>query len=118
MSKRVDIKASDHFMVGEDKQIYWDITDSAGVAQSMSGWTLSFVLRRSQNSATSALTKTPTVTTGSAAANRALLTLAAADTKNLAPGTYAYSVARTDSGYQQILAYGDFVINPVTARVA
>lgn len=118
MSKEVNIKASDHFMVGEDKQVYWDVVDSLGTPQNMTGWTLEFVLRRAQNAAPLILSKTPTVTTGAGSADRALLTLAAADTKDLAPGLYAYSVARVDSGHQQILAFGTFVLNPVTARVA
>jgi len=119
MSKEVDVRAADHMMVGEDKQIYWNIVDSAGVAQNMTGWELSFTLRRAQNSAGPAVLElTPTVVNGDATGDRALLTLAANDTKGLAAGTYAYSVARVDSGYQAVLAFGAFVLNPVTTRAA
>jgi hypothetical protein len=119
VSKQVDIVASDNFMVGEDKTIYWDVVDINGVPQNMTGWTLGFTLRRAQGSGgTALLTKTPTVGNGDATGDRATLAYAAADTKSLAPGTYAYSMGRIDSGSQQILAYGKFVINPVTTRVA
>lgn len=119
MSKEVDITYADHFMAGEDKNLTWEIVDALGVPQVMTGWAVSFVLRRGQNSGGSAiLTKTAAFQDGDGVNSNALVAFAATDTKHLAPGTYAYSLARVDSGAQSVLAFGRFVISPVTARVA
>lgn len=119
MAKEVNIRAADGFMKGEDKTIQWDIVDTSGSPVDMAAWTLSWVLRRAQNSGgTAILTKTPTAQTVNSVASRARVVIAAADTSSLAPGAYAYSLARTDSGYRSILAYGYLILLPVTARAS
>src|SRR3989304_5078912 len=111
MSKNVNITASDHYAKGEDKTLVFDVVDSAGAAQTMTGWALEFVLRRSAASATAVLTKTTgaaqiTISNGDATDDRATVTITDDDTVDLVAGTYEYALRRTDSGNEQGRAFG------------
>lgn len=94
---------SDHaWFAGEDQALRWTIYDSVGAAQDITGWTISFKMAATQSGA-SVLTKTSAITT--AASGITTVSVAAADTSTLG-GTYFYTLSRTDSGSNQVLAYG------------
>lgn len=117
-----NIAEADGFYVGEDKVLVFDITDSSGSPQTMTGWTLSWSLRRTQGASGTAISTLTTtagdITIGDADGtdDRATVTVGSAETSGLAPGVYAYSLARTDSGSWQVLAAGSCVLLASTER--
>lgn len=121
MSKRADITASDGYFLGEDKQLVFDVVDSAGAAQTMTGWALEWVLRRTAASTTAVLTKntsggTVAISNGSGTDDRATVTITDDDTVDLVAGDYEYALRRTDSGNEQILAYGTLTLQKAATR--
>ena len=71
----------------------------------VTGWALRFTIARAKNAATKLVSLTPSITSTSTYTvdiDDALL--------DLPPGRYFFDVWRTDAGFEQVLAYGDFVI--------
>lgn len=110
MAIEQNVTADDHWFAGEDKQFQFNVVDSAGNTQVMTGWTLEWVLRRTAASATATLTKTTSngiaISNGAGTNDRATVTLTDDDTVNLVTGQYEYALRRTDAGTEQVLAYG------------
>ena len=115
-----NITAADGWFTGEDQALQWTIYDhdpltevSPNVAKNITGWTLQFKLATSV-AGTAVLTKSASLTTpasGICTVNVA----AATDYGSVPAGTYYYTVSRTDTGQNQVVAWGSAVIN---ARVA
>jgi hypothetical protein len=103
MSTQSNITASDGFFIGEDKSLVFTIYDANGAVQNITGWTISWLLSAT-NSGTAILTKSATLTTP--ASGVCTVTVASGDTSGLTPGTYYYTLRRTNSGSKAELAYG------------
>ena len=120
MSLEQNITADDHYFAGEDKTLVFDIVDVNGAAQTMTGWALEWVVRRSASSTTATLTKTTgagtvALSNGSGTDDRATVTITDDDTLNLVTGTYVYALRRTDAGSEQVLAFGTLeLLKPAT----
>lgn len=121
MSKNVNITASDHFIKGEDKTLVFDVVDSTGAAQAMTGWALEWVLRRSAAATTAILTKntsggTISISNGDGTDDRATVTITDDDTVDLVAGQYEYALRRTDAGFEQVLAFGTLELLQAATR--
>lgn len=73
----------------------------------ITGWTLAFTVAARANSSTKLIAATPSIVSGTDGTFRVSLTTT---NLNIAPGHYYFDVWRTDSGYEEVLAYGPFVI--------
>lgn len=108
-----NIGVDEAWHAGEDRQLNIDVTNAADSAQDMSGWSLTWVLR-SKATDEDLVTKTVgsgiSITNGDGTNDRAEVTVAAADTADLAAGLYHHHLRRTDSGNTIILAYGDVTL--------
>lgn len=121
MAKEQDIIQSDYLLAGEDKSLVFNVTDTSGNPQTMTGWTLEFVIRRYTAQPTADLSKTTTggaiaISNGSGTNDRATVTIAAADTLGMTPALYNYALHRTDSGGAQVLAYGTLLLQQAASR--
>lgn len=130
MTVRSDIEAytiasgvkTANFPVGAAKTLRINVTDSAGAAQTMTGWSLQFVLRQGdldaggQNGAAKVTKATGgsgiTIGNGSGTDDRASVALTYADTSNLPPGIYNGALWRTDSTNDDPLWVGNIVLTP------
>ena len=115
MATRFDIDASDGWFIGEDKTIEIDVVQSDGsTAQTMTGWALTWELKRSQFHSTVLISKTTasgiSIGNGDGTDDRASITVADTDTEDLEPGTYYHQLRRSDAGSEVILSRGDAVI--------
>lgn len=121
MSIEANITSADHVFAGEDKQFRFTVVDSAGNPQTMTGWALEWVLRRSAAASTAVLTKTTgagsiAITSGAGTDDRATVTVSDDDTLNLVTGGYEYALRRSDSGAEQVLAFGTFELLKAATR--
>jgi len=122
MSIENNITADDHFFAGEDKQLVFDIVTSTGATQTMTGWALECVFRRSAAASAVAFTTattalgTITIGNGSGTDDRATVTLTDDLTVGLVTGTYFYTLRRTDAGSEQVLAYGTMELLKAATR--
>lgn len=107
-----------NFPAGAKRTHRIDVVDASSVAQAMTGWSLAYVWRKADG--TLALSKTTssgiTIGNGSGTDDRATVTIDAADTVSLAPGTYNYALWRTDSTNDDPLAYGTLVLSAPAAQ--
>ena len=110
MSTQSNIAASDGFFIGEDKSLVFTIFNSAGSAQDITGWTISWKLSATL-SGNATLTKSATLTTP--ASGICTVSVAAGDTSGLTPGTYYYVLRRTNAGSAAELAYGSCELQDV-----
>lgn len=99
------IALADSWFTGEDQNIEWAIHDKAGNAIDTTGWTTQFRMATAQGGA-SVLTKSGSQILTS----RIIVTFNAADTVGLAAKTYWYALSRLDAGVNQVLAFGDAVL--------
>ncbi len=122
MSTYAPITAAKGWFIGEDKTMQFAVSDSNGDPQNMTGWALEWVIRRApESSSTLITTKTTgagdiTLSNGLGTNDYALVTIADADTVGLAPATYHYTLRRTDDGSEQVLAYGEAVLQQADTR--
>lgn len=97
------ITAEDGWFRAEDQSVQWTIYQASGAVQDITGFTLEFKMSATKGG-TASLTKSVTLTTpASGICTAAFL---AADTAALAAGTYWYTMRRTDSGSNRVLAWG------------
>ena len=111
------IAETQHLIIGEDRPLRWNVTDSAGSAQAMTGWTLEFNLL-DQRGGTALVTKTPTIQNGNGTNDQAALTLTASDWTASGldeSGSRFYTLSRTDSGSVAVLAFGEVVVHNALA---
>lgn len=101
------ISVDDSWFRGEDQALQFTISDISGAAQNLTGWTVQFKMAATVGGA-SVLTKSATLT--SPTTGVCTVTTLAADTSGLSAGTYYYTVRRTDSGSNAVLAHGPAVL--------
>lgn len=79
---------------------------------SIAAWTLTFALKLTHDASTTLVTKTvgSGITITDAAARTFTVSLTAANTNQTA-GKYVYTIARTNSGAETVLTYGEFTIH-------
>lgn len=117
MAREQHIGGSDHWFIGEDKTLPFEIYDSTEEQiQNVTGYAIGFYLRKILEGDPLVFSKTTgasTITiTGSYNADpdtntqRINVLITDDDTDNLQPGQYQYSLWRTDSGSETVLAYG------------
>lgn len=113
------IGKSFNWFVGEDRAFPFAIKDAAGAALPITGFAFEFVVRTSPGATAATLTKTTgageiTITDGP----NGLLEVAIldADTLMLAPGSYHYTLRRTDDGSEQVAAFGEAVLQQADTR--
>lgn len=100
------IRLKDYFFKAEDQKIRWMVHSTANIPQDITGWTILFKLAPDQGDA-NVVSKTASITT---AVGVCEVSVAAADTNGLDAGTYWYQLERTDSGFNSVLAHGDFAL--------
>lgn len=120
MAKEITIGGGGTLFIGEDKVLRIPIVDDAGAAQDITGWTIKFVVRKTDKSTTALISKTATIDgVFSPTANplRAQITLSDDDlavTVFTKAGTYRHSWKRDEGGVETLLAYGPFEIERAT----
>lgn len=107
-----------HWHVGEARTLRYDVVDSAGSPQNMTGFALLWEL--ADQDGVVQVSKTSggggiTIGNGDGTNDRATVTVAQADTEALTPGTYTHRLRRTDAGSELVLAYGYAELGVVTA---
>lgn len=92
--------------IGVDHQ--YVCTEADGTA--MTGWTLSFMIKKRATDADAAALKTLTTAGGAIGISGAVATVSVADTDtdSLDAGVYAWELKRTDTGAETVLGYGQF----------
>ena len=114
MSKNSPITLDNRWFKGEDKSLQFDIVDSSDASIDVSGYALRWVLE-ARSSPTDVLSKLfpgddISVGDGAGTNDRVTVTIKAADTAALAANTYRYSLWRTDTDSEQLLAEGNAVL--------
>lgn len=110
MAVRSPIKETDHWFIGEDRYLEFLITET-GVPLDCSTFALEFALKRNAWDDTIVLTKTTgggQILTADGNGTDDLVRVAVQDTDTdaLLSGNYFYTLRRTDSGQEVVLAYG------------
>lgn len=105
------ITEGDAFFLGEDKSLPVTVYQSDGsTAQNITGWSISFMLKKKQTDSDAAAKITKTTASGitltTPASGLLTISIADTDTDSLAADTYWYEVKRTDAGFESILTYG------------
>jgi hypothetical protein len=117
VAREQHIGASEDLFIGEDKTLPFEIYSSdESTIEDVTGWAMSWVLRKIGESNAVVITKTTgggTITiTGVFDADHTLNTqrvnvlLTDDDTDHLQPGTYEHALKRTTAGSETILSYG------------
>ena len=109
--KESNIQETEHWFIGEDRDIQMPMVDVNGAAVDMSGWTLEFVLY-DRRGGTALITKSsPTLSDSAGTNDLATVTILSSDyTLVVKSRTYWYEWHRTDSGDEAVLASGQAVI--------
>lgn len=120
--RRQDVGRDENVHVNTDRDPYFDIFDEDGDALDASAWALAWdlflagasVVSKTSGAAEIVITDgansetDPTI--GVANQNRATVTIVAANWSGLDPSKrYKHNLRRTDSGFADIVAYGDWV---------
>lgn len=121
MPTESNITKADEWFSGTDKVLQFTVVDSAGVAQSITGWALQWglwrypVTRAASGVTTALVSKTVgsgiTITNG--AGGICQVTVTDADIDGLEGGDsplYYHELRRTDGGNEDILSYGTVVL--------
>lgn len=118
MPTQSNITAAEELFSGTDKVLQYTVTDSAGAVQIITGWALRWALYAIGDRTTALITKTVgagiTITNGAGG----ILQVAISDddtnslTANARTPLYDYELRRTDSGNEDVLAYGTVVLRP------
>lgn len=105
--------------IGEDKTLEFTVVDAAGTVVDITGWTLSWMLKRRMGDvdALAILTKTTgagtvTITDGDAGECEVDIDDTDTDTAVVAHRDYWHELKRTDAGFEAILAQGLVNLNP------
>jgi len=114
MARKRDITADDKFFRGCDYILPVTIDNGADppVVVNITGWEITFTLRRSAGAEEALITKTTTsgivITNG--AGGLFQVTIADTDTISLAPGKYVYDCKRMTAGSESVLVYGTLTL--------
>lgn len=106
-----NITADDDWFIGEDKTLPVTIYQADGTtAQNVTGWTISFLVKKNQTDADLSAKVTKTTVSGIALttplSGLVTITVADTDTDAIAPGSYWYEIKRTDAGFETVLTQG------------
>lgn len=108
------------YYLGTDHQFVHSVLDSAQAAAiDISGWSLSFMVKRSRSQADASATLTKTTVDGIAITGAfnadpetntqvATVSIGDTDTDALAAGSYVWELKRTDPGLEVVIGYGAF----------
>lgn len=122
MSRERPIRTADNWFIGEDKIFEFIIDDGEDppVVVDISTFALEFVLRRSASSPDPAdITKSTgvggiTIIDGPNGVLQVIIS--DSDTINLIPNEYFYTIRQTNSGQEQVLAFGRAVLRQAATR--
>jgi hypothetical protein len=118
MARQDDVTVADQCFVGEDKTLNVTIYQADGTTpQNITGWTLSWMLKKSHklSDASASVTKTTTgggIVITDAADGVCEVRIVDTDTDALTATTYYHELKRMDDGSEAVLIYGDFVLRP------
>lgn len=119
MSIESPVTHAKHFFAGTDRQLRFTVRDDDGNVIDITGWTLEWVLRHSDEGA-ALITKTTDpgdgITVTAPTTGIALVEFDPVDTALLDPGQYVYALRRTDMDFVDILAFGVFELLRAAAR--
>lgn len=122
MATQANIGTNDDFFTGEDKSLVFTVTQADGsTPQNITGWTLSWMLKRNLGDADAAALITKTTAGGAIALTTPLsgictVTIEDVDTDALTPGTYRHELKRTNAGTETVLSYGTCVLKQAVHR--
>lgn len=108
-----------HWIVGEHRVWRHTVLDDDGVVQDITGWQLQCVLRRDPSDTTALLTLTvgnSGVVVNDAVNGVVSWQVTAAQTTTLGWGRLYYSLHRTDTNAQAVVAYGPAYIGQAASR--
>lgn len=109
MAAKATIGASDNLFVGEDKSLVFTVVDTAGVAVNITGWTLSWTLKRRATDAAALITKTTGgggIALTTPVSGICTVTIEDTDTDPLGPLSGVHELKRTNAGSEAVLSYG------------
>lgn len=118
-AKEQNATGQDRWFRGEDRSFTYEITvGRTTTSRDMSGWSgITWELKPALDTATAsaAISKTLgsgiAVGTGDATGSKITVTVDAADSVGLTPGSYIHTVRRTDSGSVGVLAEGTITLH-------
>lgn len=115
MAIEQNITNDDDWFINEDKELPLTIYQADETTpQDVSGWALSFMLKRNSSDVTAKITKTTAggggITFTTPASGLVLITVQDTDTAALKAGTYMYEVKRTDDGSETVLTHGTVLL--------
>ena len=122
MALEQHISVDGDFFTGEDKSLIFTVYQAdETTAQDISGWSLSWLLKRHRHDADVDALITKTTTGGGIALTTPLtgictVTVADTDTDSIPAGTYRHELKRTGAGVETILAYGSCVLRQALHR--
>lgn len=122
MATQANIGTDDDFFTGEDKSLVFTVTQADGTTpQNITGWALSWMLKRNAGDADAAALITKSTVAGSIALTTPLsgvctVTVEDTDTDALSPGTYRHELKRTTAGVETVLSYGSCVLKQAVHR--
>lgn len=111
MAVEHNITADDQWFTGEDKSLVFTVYQSDGsTAEDITGWSLSWMLKRNKRDADADALITKTTGDGIALTTpeSGVCTVSVADTEteDLRGGRYYHELKRTDAGSEAVLSYG------------
>jgi hypothetical protein len=121
MAIEANIGVSADWFTGEDKSLVFTVNQSDGsTAQDITGWSLSWMLKRAVADADADALITKTTGSGIAlttpASGICTVTIDDTDTDSLEPGTFRHELKRTGAGVETILSYGTAVLKRAVHR--
>lgn len=121
MATESNITAASHFFTGEDKSLVVTVLDAAGAAQDITGWALSWMVKRRKTDADADALVTKATGAGIAlttpASGICTVTVEDVDIAELLGGQlYYHELKRTDAGLETVLSYGTFVLSQAVHR--
>jgi hypothetical protein len=112
MSVESPIAPSAHWFQGEDRELIFQILDSAGTPVNMTGWTLRWMLFSGATGGSTLISKAGVAFDNAATNDAARVTIEDTDTISalgaelVAPGSYWHELWKTNEGDEQLLAFG------------
>lgn len=121
MALEANIPDTSDWFTGEDKALVFTIYESDETTpQDITGWTVSWRLKRRQSDADSAALLTKTVGSGIALTTplSGVLTVSIADTDTdaILAGSYFHELKRTTDGSETVLSFGSAVLKQALHR--
>jgi hypothetical protein len=123
MAKRVTLGGDGKLIIGTDTDVEVEVLDEDELPVDIGGFTMTFDVRRRAADAGSLFSASASVTgvynaVRSANTQRALVEMSASDLDYsiFQPGTYQYSLIRTNAGAKVPIVYGDFEVELITQK--